>query len=367
MGTDSGNVPSLAVPRGPFAITAGGTITAPSPNSPQQLYCVRVDNSSPYTLRVVAGVPLGQVGAFESHVFVLPQGAYTPVSVTAVAGSGVTVFGTDSTVYFTWYDSPPFGSWPSALGSAGVTATPTRQIANIPVNVGGGAPGIQTVHLGPVLLPYDLTLFLRYSSPGLLSALGIFVQVTEAFGPGGTDPQVINFSEVLIGAPASAPPGIAPTVGTPTDVVITIQPFDPAVNSTGNLLIYAAPAASLYYEVPTMPAESGGTGPTNVAGGATTQVLAFPAIGYVWKVKSLSVNFGNVAAASAGRWLMATTGQAIATMGAPVGNQVNNPPIPLDMFVNDAINFQNVTTVNAQVAVAWELWPITIGFGGVPS
>lgn len=100
----------------PVVVAAGVQVAIQYPaQAPQSLSWVVVNNSSPFTCVVSQGQVLGQLAAFTADAFPVRSGQ--PIGVLAFAGAGVVSPGTDSTVYATWYQSNPGGSYPAALGS----------------------------------------------------------------------------------------------------------------------------------------------------------------------------------------------------------------------------------------------------------
>ena len=114
------NTPGWVINATPVTVTAGGSGLIPFPvQATAQLNYIEVINSSPYTLQLSQGQVLGQVPAFTAQVFRLTS-VGGPVSWTTLVPSGIVVPGQDATLYITWSDQEPYGTWPASVGSSAV-------------------------------------------------------------------------------------------------------------------------------------------------------------------------------------------------------------------------------------------------------
>lgn len=128
----------------PVVISAGGTVQIPYPtNATQIVMWVVLYNSSPYTIAVESDTTLGQVAAFSSDAFPVVSG--TPITCTALLGAGAIAPGSDTSIYATWYQQPPPGTFPAALGSGEANfAVPTTIVPVTAFPLGIGATVVAT-------------------------------------------------------------------------------------------------------------------------------------------------------------------------------------------------------------------------------
>lgn len=356
MGGAPATVPSLAVPLGPFPIGAPGSgataaLQVPAPNTPQQLRAVRVDNASPYTLNCTTGQPLGLVGAFDSHLFVLPDGAAKYLAIQSIGAPSVPVAGTDATVYVTWYDSVPVGSWPAALGAGSVTASATQLLldtGHITVVGAGLTPFTVTVQ------PWHLGLFISWV-PGF--GTGVLVNVRGA----------VPASPTLLYQPTTLLLPGSPSVWVPiagaavTQVTINLASPDGVPNTPGELFVVALSAPLITNVVEAQPPDQQGAG-TLCTSNATTTILALPQSGTIYKLKALSARSGT---AGTGPNIVTVQGSPngsgpIWTASTPAGTQANLGSIGLDMWWSDGLAaVVALNSANIQVDVAYETWPVS--------
>lgn len=353
-------VPAFAFNDGPHPIAAGGNVTANNPQ-PGTVGYIRIDNSSPFTIEVSAGITLGSVGAFNSHVFAFPTSA-PYVSVTAV-GSAVVVFGTDAQVTFTWYDSPPFGQWPSALGAAALSATPTVLLGSFAVNLSGARPQ-QTFQITSGIQPYHLGLSAVFLPAGIVHPL-----VIEMFGVLGVGTVQIIQQPTLLAVDSLE---IAPFIGAETpEVDILVSRPDGVATVGGQLLIVAYSFLPMTVNVPAQPRAVNpatgfigavGSGAIPVAATATVTVKPAAQTGTVHKVKNLSWRLPTApGAVAAMQWAFAAGAIFRQTeVNAGIAAQFDDGSGCADFWTQDAIQLTNGTAAaNASASALWEEWPVS--------
>lgn len=119
-------------------LTPGVTTAVPYPSSSaSQLSFAKVLNSSPYTCDVTqGGTELGYLGAGLTDVFPVATTGQ-PLDFTPKAGTGTIPAGGDDTLYVTWSDTKPTGSYPTGINATTVAADITSAvIASITGTVG---------------------------------------------------------------------------------------------------------------------------------------------------------------------------------------------------------------------------------------
>jgi hypothetical protein len=121
--------PPLAPPVGiagaPVAVAlTGNPVQIPFPTGtvggsqpvPYLFQWVVLKNASPYVITVSTGMTTVQIAAFNADAVQIYPGGGPHLSFTALAGSGTPAPGTDSTVYPTFYNDIPPGTYPMFIG-----------------------------------------------------------------------------------------------------------------------------------------------------------------------------------------------------------------------------------------------------------
>jgi hypothetical protein len=112
----------------PVTVAAGGVVSIPYPAQetisrqavPLALPWVLVLNSSPFTLLIQTGNTVEWLSAFTQDLVQVNPALAIPLTVTALQGAAPVAAGSDTTVYTTWYNQKPPGSYPAALGAGSI-------------------------------------------------------------------------------------------------------------------------------------------------------------------------------------------------------------------------------------------------------
>ena len=111
------------IPSGPYAITAGATVTITPPQTQGNWGWVVLSNSSPFDCAVSVGLPGQWLEAWGYDVFVLQPGN-NPITVTAKDDTSGGAIGSGR-IKANWYqiNDKPLGSYPGTLSAAAVAAS----------------------------------------------------------------------------------------------------------------------------------------------------------------------------------------------------------------------------------------------------
>lgn len=224
------------------------------------------------------------------------------------------------------------------------------------IAINGAAPVVTDV--GPLVLPYHQGIMAYWVASLISAGSPVLVNVT-------TDVDALPIMQPTVvadgGTCVAAMPAAFVYANAPVKVNVSVGPSALGVSPVaGTLLVFGL--SSPPSVIPTPRRVGIGLGHTTdsvaILSGNTTAVLAPPATGTYYRIKSLQAAFLTAPAASSRAHFVAHSTAQIMTFNRFAGVASDGVSVQLDMEWFDGIDFSNNTAVTAGAVILYERWAI---------
>lgn len=370
--------PARAYPVAPCQPVAGVPCTIPFPtNLPRQVIPTRLThavliNSSPFTLLATHGGVQQQVAPFTTDVLVLQEiGLGQPIIVLPQSTAGTVTVGLDASVYPTWYDGPPPGSYPASIGS-GIVLPPTPPQpfpASVPI-IDQAVTSSGSVNVAVTVPTWVQALMVRFDDGGASTSRGYLVTVQDT-----ADGTTIVTGYVQ----GMSQPAFFPVAG--RNVTLNMSTLLGGGNSgglfTGRMIVYglAGPVTRLTLGATTttfpFPTGTGFNATATQVATGQQQLVQAPPLGYVIRIRTVWYTY-TTAAAAAGQTLFlrgASSGINYGRWIADTATFVSRPTEQWTMYIGanptlattEGVNLVNNNAGTVQMDVGYDVVPVPWG------